>query len=372
MGYYGGGNLGDELILGTILRILQGTIKRSNITVISVNPAFTSSHNGVEAISFREKIRMIKILLTTRLFILGGGGLLKPQAARYFSLWLILFKLFGSKTLMLSLGTEFSNLFGLLDKIMIILASHFTDIISVRDRETAKFLKSLGIKKRVHLTSDLTFLLYKTINKLIKDFDIKKPREEQYVILCLREFRYTGKIWHYVQQKFDLANFKKAIINLCEYLIKDRSMNICFFVTQVGVETDGNITQEIIKEINDTSKVSIVNSTISFERIIRLFNASSCVISMRLHPLIIAVMTGTPILGIAYSDKIKSFLVLNGFEHFLFELNDFRNTNSLRVLVDSILSNASINKQIIRKRAEECYIQSLGNLHLLRDALNGL
>lgn len=369
-GNFGGQNLGDELILSTVLHTLRSTVKKSDITVISVDPAFTSSRNDVEAISLRERIRMVKILLTTRLFILGGGGLLKPQTISYFSLWLILFKLFGSKTMMLSLGTEFQNLFGWLDKILLILATHFTDVISVRNSETIMFLKSLGIKNRIHLTNDLTFLLYKSINDPFQDAEAKEQSESPYIILCLREFRYNGKVWRDVQQKLDLLTFKKTIRSFCEHLIKDKGIHIYFFVTQIGFETDSHITQEIVNEINDRSKVHIVKSTISLEEIVRLFKNSHCVVSMRLHPLIIAMMVGTPILGIAYSDKIESFLNQNGFEYFAADPKDLENSDLLQGRIDSILDNASINKQMIRKKAEECYIQSLENLQLLRAILS--
>jgi len=78
------------------------------------------------------------------------------------------FKLFGSKTIIFSVGIGFSHLWSKLDKIMVKFATYFTDISSVRDKMPHIFLKSLGMKKRVHVVADPVFLLYPRIHNIIK------------------------------------------------------------------------------------------------------------------------------------------------------------------------------------------------------------
>ena len=80
-GYYGFGNLGDELILKNIRNELERRFPGAGITVLSSCPADTRHCHGVNAISRWNPIRVSVAMWKSDLFILGGGGLIQDHTS---------------------------------------------------------------------------------------------------------------------------------------------------------------------------------------------------------------------------------------------------------------------------------------------------
>src|SRR4051812_14982118 len=109
-GYYGFGNLGDELILSALLAELRQTVPSARVTVLSADPAGTVRRHGVSAVSRWNPASVLVRLLKSDLFVLGGGGLLQDQTsfgslAYYLGLaWLA--RSFGSIVVLYAVGVD--------------------------------------------------------------------------------------------------------------------------------------------------------------------------------------------------------------------------------------------------------------------------
>jgi hypothetical protein len=80
LGWFGNGNLGDEIILESMLEDFKKIDPRARFVVISDDPTETELQHGVRSIGrgggTRRRLRRFLEIMTADLFILGGGGIL--------------------------------------------------------------------------------------------------------------------------------------------------------------------------------------------------------------------------------------------------------------------------------------------------------
>ncbi len=88
LGYYGFGNLGDELLLEAALKILKNSdVDLKRVVIFSNNPLETENKFHVKSVSrwnFRE---VFKILRLSEFLMLGGGGLFQDSTSIKSCLW---------------------------------------------------------------------------------------------------------------------------------------------------------------------------------------------------------------------------------------------------------------------------------------------
>lgn len=81
-GYYGFGNVGDELLASSIIRLLQEAgIEKSNIAVLSNDPANTARSLGTASADRWKPKEVFSILRQSRTLLLGGGGLFQDTTS---------------------------------------------------------------------------------------------------------------------------------------------------------------------------------------------------------------------------------------------------------------------------------------------------
>ncbi|MEA3507846.1 MAG: hypothetical protein U9R40_02870, partial [Synergistota bacterium] len=81
-GYYGFGNLGDELLAEALVGLLVSSgLKRERITVLSADPEATASKLDVEASNRWKPLHVWRTLRRSRSLLLGGGGLLQDSTS---------------------------------------------------------------------------------------------------------------------------------------------------------------------------------------------------------------------------------------------------------------------------------------------------
>lgn len=362
-GYYGAGNFGDDIILYAIIKRLSKFIDKSRIIVISsqlnANTSFIRSRYGVEAITLKNPIQFLKTLFNGKVLLMGGGGIIQPGAT-IFSVFLytLLFKLFRCKVAFLSVGVEFPHNFSKFDKFLTKLITAISDVISVRDVISKAFFKTIGTLKHVFIVRDLSFLLYNDLNKLSLQFEDILERDP-YVIFVLKDFLLHNKLTN-----IDLSHFINTISEFCNYLINSEGLHIYFLVAQHGFKSDINITRKILYNINkrDMTKIIIYGST-PLENILKLIKNSLYIVSMRLHPSIIAFMMGKPVIGLAHSNKIKTFMEENGLGHFYIDISQKFTSSTLKRLSTQIL-NTSIKLPSLNDIHNEVVyeISTIGNL----------
>lgn len=78
-GWYGAGNVGDELLLSTLTRWASDYGAR--IAAISVDPCHTERVHGIEAVDFFDLPAVASAMARSDLYVLGGGGIFQTHDA---------------------------------------------------------------------------------------------------------------------------------------------------------------------------------------------------------------------------------------------------------------------------------------------------
>lgn len=160
-GYYGFRNSGDEAVLKSILTALEEESQRSNVTiepiVLSIDPAWTSSMYGVRAVH-RMKLKEVREALKESDGLISGGGSLLQDATGLKSIpyYLGVIKLaqwLKKPTFIYAQGIGPVNrkIFNPMIKSVFKSCTY----VSVRDEQSADYLRRLGLKwNQIHVVPD--------------------------------------------------------------------------------------------------------------------------------------------------------------------------------------------------------------------------
>ena len=88
IGYYGFGNLGDELLLKACIDMLtECGVPRSRVVVLSNNPADTSREFGVDAVNRWRLREVARTFRESERVIFGGGGIFQDRTSVKSCVW---------------------------------------------------------------------------------------------------------------------------------------------------------------------------------------------------------------------------------------------------------------------------------------------
>lgn len=281
-GYYGYDNLGDDLILESIVNNLNNQF---NFKVLTYNYEKTHKVDNVVPVSRSKFSKIIHEIITSDIVASGGGSLLQDATSSkslYFYLGLIILgKIFRKKTIFLFNGI--GPIKGNFNKKIVKWVLSKVDRIILRDNQSKELLTELGVTRNVEVVGDAVFL---------NDHEVEKTYQEKesskLVIISLRPWK----------------NFDKIKILETERLIESlQSKGYLVELLPLMMPDD----YEILSEIAKDSDVSIIDF---HDRQAKLFNrieSAHVLIGERLHSLIISSICETPFIGIEYDPKIAGY-----------------------------------------------------------------
>lgn len=92
LGWAGNGNHGDEVLtLALIQKLLRSGVRKEDIVVFSRNPQETEACFSVKSVYIKDFFRCYREVMSSKLLIFGGGGLIHDQKTMKDSLFGILF-----------------------------------------------------------------------------------------------------------------------------------------------------------------------------------------------------------------------------------------------------------------------------------------
>jgi polysaccharide pyruvyl transferase CsaB len=160
-GYYGFGNLGDELILSSILSQLRGRYSNPEVTVLSANPSETETYHRIHAVSRWNVFSVLAALWRHDFLILGGGGLLQNKTSDrslIYYLSLIAFaRVMQCPVVLFAMGVE--SIEGSFLRSVTRFLLNGSDVkITVRDEVSKQILVEIGVPApSIHITADPVF-----------------------------------------------------------------------------------------------------------------------------------------------------------------------------------------------------------------------
>lgn len=297
-GYYGFDNAGDEALLTAIVREIKRFKPDAEFTVLSGNPKRTSDVHGIRAVSRINPWVLLREIKKADLVLSGGGSLLQdvtgPLSIPYYLGIVALAKMLRKPVAFYAQGVGPVN--GWLGKVLIRTVVNRVDLITLRDADSERLLKSLGVTKPpLVVTADPVFSLFPTPEQVEMGKNILSQmglKERQVVGMALRD-------WH--------PEGERSLAAMSD-LLAGKGYEILFIPFQYS--EDLRVLQRVESYMLATPH--FLTKQISSGELMGLVSNLQVLVGMRLHSLIFASVAGVPFAGIAYDPKVLSFLELFG------------------------------------------------------------
>ncbi|MBU1019453.1 MAG: polysaccharide pyruvyl transferase family protein [Patescibacteria group bacterium] len=321
-GNYGATNLGDDAILEGILKLVGRHNPNAQVSVIGRDiPRLPLGIRSLLRGGYSQTLQKIK---QCDLFILGGGGLFvdtKFRAPLIWGLHAFTAHHYGKPIYLFSnsLGPLKTPLGKWITKKVL----KWCKIVSFRDTASIKLAQKLLPDKKYKFVPDPAFALKP-----------QKSMGEGKIIISLRDW--TKKVNNATEEIPQIIN-KITANNRLEVLL-------------VPFQVEGEEDISLLNNICEQCRSSLYEKQLSPQTALNLFSGSKLVVGMRLHSLIFGAITGTPIIGINYSPKVKNFMSDLGLAEYVLEPEEI---DKLPELIEKALKNSPRIKAELSHKTEE-------------------
>lgn len=302
-GYFGAGNIGDELILTAFLTMLDSRGVKLGLIAAVERPesydraAYEKEYKNLDIVfvkRYKNPLNFNNISAFRRAvaFVIPGGGIFQDYSALSFLCYysfLACAKLFGVKNYLLFQGlTGIKRKF--FAKMMTFASKNLIDYISVRDQASAEFLENLGAAPADPFGdySDPVFALNSYIGE--KARSISAAASKTGVIgVSLRPWKDAGAR--------DIAKVLSAVAEKTGLDIKLYSMQEkidCDFNSRVI----GSLGEKMLGRITKAEYISDAGS------LVRSLSLNSLNIGMRFHFSVLSMIAGVACVGLSYDEKV--------------------------------------------------------------------
>ncbi|MEN8906649.1 MAG: polysaccharide pyruvyl transferase CsaB [Clostridiales bacterium] len=357
-GYYGSGNIGDDALLSAIIYDIKKFKKNSKIAVLSRTPVETKKIYGVDSINRLHIFKLIKSMKNSKIFINGGGSLIQDikssRSLIYYLSTILLAKIMGLKVILYANGIGPIN--KAFNKKITKLILNNTNLITLRDTNSKDELDNLKITKPpIYITADPALSIIaadkKAVDKILEDEEI--PFHKGIVGISIRR-------WN------NLENYQFVIAQIVDYIYEKHNL-IPLFIP-MHFPDDYIISKKIL--FHTKNKGYILSKSYSASELIGLTSRLEFVIGMRLHALIFSASVFTPIIGIEYENKVKSFLNYIDLDKSCFagHIEDI-DEEKLKKIIDSIVLNRDDYVNELKSNIKILKLKALENAQLTIEEL---
>lgn len=283
-------------MLAGILTSLRERCPKSDVVVLSGNPAETEALHGIRAIGRTSPMEVIHTLRQANLLICGGGSLLQDvtsarSLAYYLSvIWLA--KKLGAKVMIYAQGI--GPIVKKIDRRVSRSVLNRVDIISVRDAASKTYLEELGVDRQdIYLTADPSFAMEPDSPERADEIlrGAGAPDGVPLIGVSLRPWKEQVNWLPAIARGLDTAATQIGGTLIFLPMQKDQDMGIC---VQVASQT--------------SAKSVVVSDKLTPSETMAVIGRMSLIVGMRLHALIFAASMGIPFVGVAYDPKVEAFV----------------------------------------------------------------
>ncbi len=279
-GYYGYRSLGDEAVLEQITESLRENVPDCRIGVLSARKGHQNGAPNTHRIGRTNPLAILWALLRCRLFISGGGSLLQDTTSKrslfYYTAIIRAARFLGARVFIYANGIgPISN------SKRAETALQCAHAISVRDLDSFYAVLAMGTApERVMLSADPIFLLRPDISGTCSF-----PYGKNYFVVSLRTCC-NGEIE------------ESILVNACKKL-KGEGLEAVFVSMQDSFDRD--LCMRVCRACGGVMAEKMTASAFA-----KFLSGAQFVISMRLHCILMAALSGTPAVALSYDCKIDS------------------------------------------------------------------
>lgn len=296
VGYYGGGNFGDELLLEVILYILSEKKEKDVSFFYSDQVDYDKFHKdfGYEKISLSDKVNLIKSFFFKKNIIIGGGGLwgLDTNIRTFIMFVIVFFSALAFRTNVYAIGVGYYNSTNRLGRIGAWLIGKVAKKIIVRDQESFTNFKSFT--ENVVLSDDIAELIPE-LDNIGDRYYLQKEEfpdaSEQLTLIFNREMRGKKK-----------SSYNRYIKN---YIRNNKSEKI-YLVVCDGKDVFKDLYQETEKlaKENNVEFFYLQNNPLDFYFYLQESRKNFKIIAPQFHVIILSILMDIDFLPIYYDNKV--------------------------------------------------------------------
>jgi polysaccharide pyruvyl transferase CsaB len=342
MGYYGVGNLGDEMMLVCLKQWLED--QGFDLTVLSEQPAAVVKAHGLPAVENAPLLgewawrrswfkggarRVMRALASSDAFVVGGGDLIRDDLGWRTFLFtiekLMAAILMGKKVYLVNTGIgQPVTRYG---RTLLKWTLRRCHRIIVRDARSEKLCQELGVAGQVTLAPEIALSLpdLPGIRKIPTNARFKR---NPYVLVCLRHNPDTFHGYEMTEKRI------KTLARSLDELIERHDVDVVFLplhVTSPNGRGDELLHARVAKAMVHAQRAQLRPWTSDLNEVCSWISGAQLVLAMRLHAAVLAQSYGRPCVLMPYDRKVREFGELTAMRHWLKDsaLDDIANVNEV-------------------------------------------
>ena len=297
-GYYGYGNAGDEAILQSIHKSIEGIGGDVSVTVLSNSPENTKARYGCNAVKRFNALDVFRAILRCDVLVSGGGSLLQDYTSTrsliYYLMIMRAARFLGKKVMVYANGV--GPVSKKANRKRVKKAVEHADLVTLRDPSSYDELKKMGIRRNdVVVTADPVFLLPRDSKAdpapILEAAGL--PDNTPYVVVSVRDWPEAG-------------SFSQEVAALCDYTSKKYGAAIVLLAMQSA--RDSGISNQVANFMSGGAYV--LDGSYSTSELMGIFGGAEFVFAMRFHALIFAAKMKVPFAAIIYDPKVAAYTEL--------------------------------------------------------------
>lgn len=307
LGFYGGGNYGDELLLEVLQNLLhqQG---RTNISFLYQHPDQVAIHHhnfGYQPVHSGSKLEVIKTLFQKRTIVVGGGGLwgMDINANVFLMSVMLLFGRFLLGKQVILIGIGYYNSTSRLGHMGAWCAAKAANLILARDQETFDNFDRLS--DQAQLGRDIAWSLPNLdLAEYENDLAVLEkqlPVKNKTIFITLRHFK---------------PEFKQSFDQTIHDIIRDNPKKYIVVGILEPKSVDPLHWQRLERWQRDFPNVRIIDFSFNPIALYMFFHKHQqqlIYIGPQFHAILTAYLCKVPFMPISYDNKVRLLLVSLGF-----------------------------------------------------------
>ncbi|GFP26708.1 hypothetical protein HKBW3S33_00123 [Candidatus Hakubella thermalkaliphila] len=362
LGSVSGRNAGDVALIASIMSEIRNLHPEGTFEIPTINPAFIKKHYShlvarpVSMLPWHLSVKMLG--LPTFLSVRRADMVLVFDAVLFDrKLFNPLFNHMSALALLIPYAKKHGKLvayynvgvgpvYTSLGKKILASISNQADLITVRDEDSLNLLREVGVTRlSIHVTADAALNNQpappERVQEIMKEQGIFSDRRW----IGMNVNTYVDTWVRSGEKGISRRNFQNTMAQVADSVMDDLDVDIVFFATQV---MDIPLFQAIIQEVKKKERVRLVtNRDYTNHEIMGLLGQMELFVGMRLHSLILASAMYTPIVGLVYLPKVRSYLKEIGQPDQGLEFADF---NARRLV--SLIESTWERRELIRQQVE--------------------
>jgi polysaccharide pyruvyl transferase CsaB len=295
-GYYGFGNVGDEAVLAATLGALRARLPAARLTVLSANPPQTRRLHNVHSIH-RAGAGVIRAMAGADLFLSGGGSLIQDvtsaRSAVYYLGLLGLAGFLSRRTMIFAQGIGPIRRRWVRRLARLVL--NRVHLITVRDEDSIRAVRELGVRGTAHLVADPVFALDPAPEEHVKDF-VGRAGGSPRIGVALRPWGDDAYVASVVEALHGVRSALGGTVIMFAFH-PERDLRL----SRAAAETLG---AQVATDLPPRETLAAIGTL-------------DVLVGVRLHALICAVAMGVPPVGLSYDPKVDGLFRRIGVGHLL-------------------------------------------------------